>query len=175
MGVPAGAGSASMRMPVPVSCPVRAATAVPTLQGPAERAGERGHPDRGAGGTGGHGEGGQRGFQHGRVRRRLRWHQRAPVGGSCGRAEKFGGVKVEDLAQPFEEPQGHVVVIGVGPQPAAAGQCAAADPVGELGVGEAGEHPPAPGRGQRISLQVGVLLQRRDPGIPQQLSHTTGM
>ena len=88
-----------------------------TVQGPAERAGERGHRDRDAGGTGGHGDGGQRGFQHGRVRWRLLWRQRAPVGGSCGRAEQFGGVKVEDLAQSFEEPQGHVVVIGDAPRP----------------------------------------------------------
>lgn len=30
-----------------------------------------------------------------------------------------------------------MVVIGVGPQPAAACQCAAADPVGQLGLGKA--------------------------------------
>ena len=36
-----------------------------------------------------------------------------------------------------------------------------------------GEHPPAPGRGQRVVLQGGVLLQRRHPGIPDQLAHAS--
>ena len=30
-------------------------------------------------------------------------------------SSRGGGVKVEDLAQSFEEPEGYVVVIGVGP------------------------------------------------------------
>jgi hypothetical protein len=105
---------AQHRVPLADAAVVRFAdmqpTGAETVQRSAERVGERSHPDRDAGGTGGHGDGGQRSFQHGRVR----WRQRAPVAGSYGRAEQFGRVKVEDLAQSFEEPQGHVVVIGVG-------------------------------------------------------------
>ena len=105
--------------------------------------------------------------QHGQVTFALREREERLGVPPPGLSELSGAEVPQRPAQPVQPPHHQRVP---GPQLLQASVQLRA-PVQRPG-GSIGEHPPAPSPGQRVALQAGVLLRCRNPGIPQQLSHT---